>query len=397
MFELERSSVFFEQMAAAHPTVVQNIEIVNENKIAMDVSYHEPKHFILSLNNLLRSVMFFIEISTKNSPVWLKGAVDAFVSSKEDDYQKLRHLRNVSAHQSLIFPQESLVSGLYRIRSPRSYTLKLGFGDHGKPGKYAWDLALKNTQEIFHDMLSFASMTFMDLEHGAIGECLGITRRWYFKINFKTDAKRYNEVADVYELASSFSTSLLDQVCSSYATALNIKFDHSFALKLDAHNSVNTLLELDLFPSLFSEWWGEECEPLNFGVRAALLEGKRHASTDEFHQWIFGKLTPDAAVYKSSLERFLAMEPTAMLDEENIADFMSFILVNHWHFKKAFGNGFSECTVTPSDVMSLQRDGNMLVGELRKEKPCTIDSAKQRLNDRIRSILEKLEGEQPEK
>ncbi|MGM9489778.1 hypothetical protein [Ideonella sp. YS5] len=396
MFELERSSVFFEQMAAAHPTVVQNIEIVNENKIAMDVTYHEPKHFILSLNNLLRSLMFFIENSTKNSPAWLKGSVDSFVSSNQDDYQKLRHLRNVSAHHSLIFPEESLVVGLYRIRSPRSYTLKLGFGDHGKPGKYAWDLALKNTEDIFHDMLSFASVAFIDLEHGAIGECLGITRRWYFKIKFKTDAKRYNEVADVYELASSFSTSLLDQVCNSYAAALNIKFDHSFAQKLDAHNSINTLLELDLFPSLFSEWWEEECEPLNFGVCAALLEGRRHSSYDAFHQWAFGNLTPDVATYKSSLERFAALEPAEILEGNNVADFMSFVLINHWHFKKAFGNGFNKSAVTPSDVMSLQRDGNLLVGELRKEKPCTVASAKQRLDDRIRSILAKLETEQPE-
>lgn len=139
MFELQRSSQFFEQMASAHPTIVQNIEIVHENKTALDVSYHQPKHFILGLNNLLRSLLFFIELSNKNAPDWLKKAVGSFIATNDDDYQKFRYLTNVSAHQKLVFPEESLVSGLYRIRSSRNYTLKLGFGDHNKPGKYAWE------------------------------------------------------------------------------------------------------------------------------------------------------------------------------------------------------------------------------------------------------------------
>ncbi|AHN77459.1 hypothetical protein DA70_11795 [Pandoraea pnomenusa] len=201
MFELERSSLFFEQLSREHSTILQNIEIVNENKIALDGSYHQPKHFILNLNNLLRSLLFFIEFSSKNSPDWFKAAVESFIVENNDAYQVLRYLRNVSAHQKLVFPEEALVSGLYRIRSPKDYLLKLGFGEHNGPGKYAWDLAFKDTSEIFHDMLAFASATFMDLEHSSIGECLGVTRRWYFKVNFKTDAKNYNEIADVYELA----------------------------------------------------------------------------------------------------------------------------------------------------------------------------------------------------
>lgn len=220
MFELQRSSLFFEQLAAAHPTIIQNIEIVHENKIALDASHHQPKHFILGLNNLLRSLLFFVELSNKNSPDWMKAAVNSFLQARTDEYQILRYLRNVSAHQKLVFPDESLVSGLYRIKSTRNYTLKLGFGDYNKLGKYAWDLALKDTSEIFHDMLAFASITFIDLEHSSIGECLGITRRWFFKVNFKTDQKRYNEVVDVYQLVSAFSARLLDHVCKAYATNL---------------------------------------------------------------------------------------------------------------------------------------------------------------------------------
>lgn len=93
MFELQRSSLFFEQLASAHPTIIQNIEIVHENKIALDVSYHQPKHFILGLNNLLRSLLFFVELSNKNSPDWLKQAVTSFLKERPDDYQKLRYLK----------------------------------------------------------------------------------------------------------------------------------------------------------------------------------------------------------------------------------------------------------------------------------------------------------------
>lgn len=397
MFELQRSSLFFEQLASAHPTIIQNIEIVHENKIALDVSYHQPKHFILGLNNLLRSLLFFVELSNKNSPDWLKQAVTSFLKKRPDDYQKLRYLRNVSAHQKLVFPEESLVSGLYRIRSSKSYTLKLGFGDHNKPGKYAWDLALKDTSEIFHDMLAFASVTFMDLEHSSIGECLGITRRWFFKIKFKTDEKRYDEVVDVYELASSFSASLLDHVCKAYAAHLGVQFDYTFQLQLEDHNFINTLLEIDLFPGLFSDWWEEEYQPLNFGVRFELSEGQRHESNDQFHRWVYENLTPDIAAYKELLERFAALEPTAVFEKDNFGDFLSFVLTNHWHYKKAFGSGLREHSVSSFDVMQLQRAGNIFVEEFRKEKACTIVSTKQSLNDHIHKMLGKINAEQTEK
>lgn len=396
MFELQRSSVFFEQLATAHPTIIENIEIVHENKISLDAGYHRPKHFILALNNLLRSLLFFIEFSNKNSPDWLKDAVALFLDARPDEYQKLRHLRNVSAHQELVFPQESLVSGLYRIRSTRNYKLKLGFGDHGKPGKYAWDLAFKDTSDIFHDMLAFASVTFMDLEHSAISECLGITRRWFFKIKFNTDKKRYNEVVDVYELASSFSTSLLDHVCKAYAAHLGVEFDHTFGLQLEEHNFINTLLEIDLFPGLFSDWWQEQFEPLNYGVRSEISEGRKHESNDQFHKWVYENLTPDIATYKASLERFAALEPEAIFEKEHCADFLSFVLINHWHYKKAFGGGLRESGVSSHDVMRLQRAGNIFVEEFRKGKLCTIASTKQDLNDQIRKMLEKISGEQSE-
>lgn len=394
MFELQRSSLFFEQLAAAHPTVAQNVEIVHENKIALDVAYHQPKHFILGLNNLLRSLLFFIELSRKNSPDWLKEAVASFIQAKPDEYQMLRYLRNVSAHQKLVLPEESIVSGLYRIRSDKNYMLKLGFGDHEKPGNYAWDLALKDTAEIFHDMLVFESIAFMDLEHSSIGECLGITRRWFFKLKFKTDEKRYNEVVDVYSLVASFSVALLDHVCHAWAANIGVQYDHTFELEVGDHNFINTLLEIDLFPGLFSEWWEGDCPPLNFGVRFKRAEGQRHESSDQFHKWVYGNLTPNIPAFKASLERFLALESNAIFEKKNFDDFLSFVLTNHWHYKKTFGGGLRESGVSPSDVMLLQRAGSIFIEEFQKGKLCTIASTKKNLNDQIQKMLNKIDSDQ---
>lgn len=387
MFELQRSSVFFEQMSLVHPTIVQNIEIVQENKTALDISYHQPKHFILALNNLLRSLLFFIEFSKKNSPEWLKKAVCSFIVNNAANYQKLNYLRNVSAHQNLIVPEESLVSGLYRIKSARNYTLKLGLGDHNKPGKYAFDIALKDTCEIFHDLLSYSSIAFMDLEHSALYECLGITRRWFFKVKFKAGTTRYNEVIDVYQLASSFSAALLDEVCNAYATHVDVVFDMTFAMKLEDHNFINTLLEIDLFPELFTEWWEEEHEPLNFGVKHEIFEGQKHEAINKFHRWVFDNLSPDIHEYRASLMHFSILKPEEVINEENLRNFLSFIITNHWHYKNVFTEVFNNPIITSSDVMQLQRLGNIFLEESHKRKLCTIASSKDSLNLHIQKMI----------
>jgi hypothetical protein len=370
--------------------LVQNIDVVNENRRSLDATYHQPKHFILGLNNLLRSLLFFIENSVKNSPAWIHNAISAFRDSRRKEYEILKYLRNVSAHQKLIFPDESLVGGLFRIKSSKNYLLKLGLGDHNKPGSYAKDLALKNTEDIFDDMLTFSSIAFMDLDHSALGECLGITRRWYYKVNLKLDNEKIHEIIDVYAVASEFSSSLLDHVCSSYAIHKGVQYEHSFYQTLSEHNYINTLLEIDLYPSLFSKWWEDEIEPLNYGVRVARHEGRRHLACDEYYSWAYNNLTPDAHSYRVALDRFSSLSPDAIAEESNIGDFLSFVTVNHWHFKKAFPNGFSSSPITPSDVMLLQRQGKILLDEYRTKKLCTIDAAKNQLDAQMQKMAKAL-------
>lgn len=387
MFDLEKSSVFFERMHVEYPAVVQNIDIVNENKLLLDSTYHQPKQFILSLNNLLRSLLFFLENSIKNSPTWLKASVTEFRDVNRKDYELLKYLRNVSAHQKLIFPAESLVNGLFRIYSKTDYKLKLGHGHHREPGSYAADFALKNTADIFDDFLTFSSIAFMDLEHCAFAECLGITRRWFYKADFKFDDEKIHEVIDVYKVTSSFSESLLDHVCTSFARNEGLVFDKKFTVLRAEHNNVNTLLELDLYPSLFSEWWEEKIEPLNFGVRADRNRGRLHQAADEYYSWVYDHLVKEPAEYQSMLSKFARLEPDDIFSEEHLIDFLSFITNNHWHFKRAFPGGMMKSKITPSDVMTLQRFGRRLVDEYKTAKHCTIRGAKEQLNGQIAKIV----------
>jgi len=283
MFELEKSSLFYEQMASEHPALVQNIEIVNENRTQLDVTYHEPKKFILEINNLLRSILFLVEYSVKNSPDWLSSSIKSFREDSRHDYEILKYLRNVSAHQKLILPDESLVSGLYRIKSQGNYLLKLGFGDHNNPGSYSRDFTLNNTENIFHDLLVFPSLAFMDLEHCALGECLGVTRKWFFKVKFRTKKELFDETVDVHKLTSVFSGKLLDCICEAYAQENRITYSGSWEPEsLEEHNYINTLLEIDIYPSLFSKWWEGKCAPLNYAVRATIDTARRHELEDAY-------------------------------------------------------------------------------------------------------------------
>jgi hypothetical protein len=396
MFDLAKSSTFFEKMEAEHPTIVQNIEIVHDNCLALDEYYHRPKQFILSLNNLLRSLLFFIELSLKNSPQWLHGAVSEFRENNRDQYEILRELRNLSVHQKLIFPSESLVAGLFRIRSSKEYVLKLGLGDYTKPGSFSHAFGLQDTEEFFDDLLVFSSLAFMDLEHSALNECLGITRRWFYKPKGKKGEGKEGEVVEIYRLASTFSTALLDHICDRYATSVGSPCDKKFTRKMEEHNCVNTLLEIDLYPSLFNLWWeADDFEPLNYGVRVAKHSGRRYAASDEWYSAVYEGLTATPEAYRAELTKYRELSAEALQEKEHLADFVSFVSSNHWHFKRAYPNSFMNSPVKPHEVMRLQVAGKLLFEIARKNDAGRLEKAKAVLNEELQYIADALDGKRP--
>lgn len=390
MFELEKSSLFFEGMSERHPELVQNIEIVHENKNSLDISYHNPKQFILHLNNALRSLLFFIEAAIKNSPPWLNSCVNNYRKENQQDYEILKKLRDISAHQTLIFPAESLITGLYRIKSSQDYLPKIGMGDFKAPGNYSWDLAMKNTDEIFHDLLVFHSIAFMDLEHGEPGECLGISRKWFFHVKFKNRAGSYDEIVDVYDLICKFSAKLLDAVCTSYAEQTGTQFTTPFYHEMKEFNCINTLLEIDLYPSLFTEWWEGNVSPMNYGVRVLKHRGNAINSYDEAHKESYSNLCDSPEAYKNTLIKYRDMTHEEYFSDDNINSFYSFIYFNHWHYKKSFGRGLLDLPIQPSEIMSLQRLGKIFMVEAQKEKLCTIMSTSKNLKEHFGALANKI-------
>jgi hypothetical protein len=390
VFELEKSSLFFEGMAKSHPELVQNIEIVHENKVSLDISYHNPKKFILNLNNSLRSLLFFIEKAIKNSPPWLNSCVNRYRQENHKEYEILKKLRDVSAHQSLVFPAESIITGLYRIKSSQDYLPKIGFGNLNAPGKYSWDLAMKNTDEIFHDLLVFQSLVFMDLEHGEPGECLGITRKWFFHVKFKNKTTSYDETVDIYGLVCRFSESLLDAVCLSYAKEVGIQFTTPFHYQMKEFNCINTLLEIDLYPSLFTKWWDGDVKPMNFGVRVNKHQGDAIAAYDDIHSESYSKLCDSPEAYKKLLVKYRDMDPNDYFDESNINEFYSFIYLNHWHYKNSIEFDLMKSPIQPSEIMHLQRLGKVFLAEHQKEKLCTIMSTSKDLKEQLDVLAAKI-------
>ncbi len=390
MFELERKFLFFESMAAESPPTVQNIEIVHENKKLLDIAYHNPKLFILNLNNLLRALMFFVEGSIKNSPSWLCDCVKAYKAQNYHEYEILKKLRDVSAHQSLIVPKESFTTGLYRVRSAKEYVLKIGMGDRKAPVNYSWDLAMKNTDEIFHDLLAFHHLTFMDIEHSSLNECLGITRKWFFKVKFKNKHQNFDETVDVYSLICNFSGKLLDAVCQAFADSKKIVFESPFHYEAKEFNCINTLLELDLYPSLFCEWWEDEIKPINYGIRVQKHLGEKISHFDILHKLSFDEICKSPEEYKAMLIKYSTLPVDDFFNKENLAQFYSFLYFNHWHFKKAFNANLMNTPIEFSQIMMFQRIGKIFIGEYEKEKQCTINSSEKAFKDHIEAMLKKI-------
>ena len=390
MFELEKSSLFFESMSKEHPKVVQNIEIVSENKISLDITYHQPKHFILQLNNSLRSLLFFIESSIKNSPEWLRSCVKEYRNANRSEYEILKKLRDVSLHQTLIFPKESLVTGLFRIKSSANYLPKIGVGSFEGPSEYSWDLAMKNTDEIFHDVLVFHSLVFMDLEHSALSECLGVTRKWFFSVNFSTKQEKFDQIVDVYDLFCKFTGELLDLVCSEYAKHAGIQYTNQFNSTQNECNCINTLLEIDLYPSLFTKWWEEEIAPLNYGIRYNRHKGDSIRAFDEIHYTSYEKLSKSPKEYKDLLIKYRDMDTSDYVTEENIQEFYSFLYINHWHYKNAFKTDIFKTPLKPHEIAHLQRLGKVFLQEYRKEKLCTIASTGKNFKEYLDELAKKI-------
>lgn len=357
MFNLHNKSKLFKDMSLNCPELLQDLEIIYENKLLLDQEYHFPKQFILHLNNLVRSLIFFTDSYKKNKPSWVKNTISNFIIENHKEFVIVKKLRNTSSHNKLILPNESLSFGLFKICGT-DYKLKLGMGDFGGSGNYSPEFTLKNTEDILLELNHITNAMFMDIEHSALNECLGVTRKWFFNINIKE--LDLNEAIDIYNVVSSFSIDLINDIIKSYSIEYNIEVDNSSLFKntISEHNYINTVLELDIYPALFSKWWNHEVKPFNYGVIKRSAYHSNHLRFDYAYLQFYKKILTTPDDYLKMIKKLSSFNIEELFYRDNINDFICFIKAHHWHYTKSFKDPFK---IDFSSMVDIAQSGNRLI------------------------------------
>lgn len=199
----------------------------------MTENYHNPWEFQFNLNAFIqayRNITFMLQ-AEKNKP----STFEAWYKNKQDEMRTIPLMRNFVEARNIVVKRSSLSSkskaqlGLFR-----GYELKLVFISDIPPFSDTKAL-LQKTQEM---MIG----TFIDEEHSAIGEQLGVERSWI-----------------VEELGDS-EVILLCQEVINYMGKLIKEAKQLFELDEEFEEininlpPIQILLETDLDPSLINKW-----------------------------------------------------------------------------------------------------------------------------------------------
>ena len=204
--------------------------------LMMAFSYHKPNDFRFNLDaflQALRSVTFMLQKDKSKITDF-----DDWYTLKRKEMEVNPYLKNVSDARTIIVHQRSLKAkskidvGLYRRRRQK---LCISFND--------LDPFLES-ELIFSKMVpQFAKIGFIDEEHSALGEQLGIRREWHSeelgdKEVLLTCYEAYISMCDIMiEAHSFFDLQLVPQ-----------------SLPEDLLEKTYVLLESDLDPSLPKKW-----------------------------------------------------------------------------------------------------------------------------------------------
>lgn len=214
------------------PSTLHKLDEANYFLARMFENYHSPFEFQFNLNafiQAIRNVTFMLQ-SEEDKPA-------GFAAWYEETQKELRgnqQLRKFVAARNIIVKQSSLThkshvwSGLFRGRK-----LKLAIQQEIHP--------LTETTAIFDETKGFG-MIFLDEEHSAIGEQLGIERTWIVQELGDSEVctvclEAFNEMAKVV----SGALSLFGQDIDLQAPKIDMKI-------------IQVILETDLDPSLIDKW-----------------------------------------------------------------------------------------------------------------------------------------------
>lgn len=199
-------------------------------------SYHFPLEFQFNLNAFIqafRNITFMLQ-SEKTKP----DGFDKWYERKREEMRGIDSLRNFVEARNIIVKQSSLTPkskawlGLFR-----GYRMKLAINQ---------ELPLfTNTSEALELAKNFAIGQFLDEEHSAIGEQIGVERTWV------VEELGPDEVLGICIQALNYMGELIAEVHQLFG----IDSHHEIS-KLDM-KAVQILLETDLDPSLPKEWGWE--------------------------------------------------------------------------------------------------------------------------------------------
>lgn len=348
-----KSDELFREMATDSIDVLMNIELIFKNKLNLDKSFHEPAEFILESNNIVRNLAFLTEKATKSKSkyLWLYDAITPFLKTHEKEFSILKSLRDKSMHQELIVSEGAFHFGLYKILSQTEYRLKIGLGDINQNKNVPLHYVYRNTESIFQELLLMHYLTYIDINHNDLGECLGVTRRWYIQAQYNDKEKKsHTETIDIYELISKYSHDLINAVIKAYSEHKKLK-PYDFKIHVSGEcNFINTVLEIDLYPNLFNDFWEGDFAPLNWKYFLEYHSVKNTLKRQEYIKKLYDEIPETVNEYLKLLDRYKNIKIEDFRDQESYNAYIRFITFPHWYI-----NSYKSITLEVEKIYELYK------------------------------------------
>ena len=344
LLDFPSRDILFQKMLIEYPELLLNIDLLFKNKLNLARSYHDPKNFIVQCNNILSNLFFFVEFAKKQQSKqqcrWLYNSISELMEAESETYNMLKTLRNTAVHNKLIVPEGAFSVGLFKILNKAQYRLKIGLGDDKVKNNVADRYLYKKTADVFHNLLTFHFVFFIDINHSAIGECLGITRKWYYDITYKYKGRKIRKTVDIYKAINDFCDNVVNAAFHSFGQIEGLKYTSQPVLDNSSPNFVNTLLEIDLYPTLFDKWWQGNHKPLNYD---SLLSNLPKQETDKRYgeyERIYDDLPNGIEDYLKRIRRYETVRIQDFTEQEDYNSYARFISLNHWYLNRIVTKDF---------------------------------------------------------
>jgi hypothetical protein len=355
IIELSKVNPIYKKMSIESPQVLINMEILIENYFDLALNYHNPKRFILTYNNIIRNIFYFIDVSKKNplsKNTWLKDAMANTFDKNREKIIMHKKIRNLATHEKLIVPDDNSIEfGVYRIIRSSECILKIGMGNNENK-KVLNNYLYMPTERIFHKVLFLHDVLFIDNEHTSISECLGITRNWFADVSYQYNGENKKRHINLFIEISKLIDILVNTVGEYYANTLGKKYKPLLLCEQKGYNFINTVLEIDMYPELFKKWWGNtNIKPFNYSYLMEYEQNVRHNLRADLYSNVFNNIIKDKTKYKCLLKEYSEVNISFFQEnQEKYEEYIRFLLFNHLSLKECYS---SMLLVPKSNIFSL--------------------------------------------